>query len=122
MLIALMTIYILGGGSSAFLDFVADSRDAVKTVMVKDERQKEALSVLKQMKKTTNAHNKQNRKLKKELGKSIEDREDGTGNLAIIFDQHYEDLGSYTSDILDLRFDLKEHVTREEWVQIFPAE
>ncbi len=122
MLIALMTIYILGGGSSAFLDFVADSREAIKTVMVNDERPKAARGVLKQMKKTTNAHSKQNRKLKKELGKSLEDREDGTGNLAIIFDQHYDDLGSYTSDILDLRFELKEHITQEEWVQIFPEE
>jgi RNA binding exosome subunit len=122
MLIALITIFLLGGGSSTFLDFVADSQDAVKTVMVKGDRQKEALAVLKEMKESTNAHDKQNRKLKKAIGEAIEDREDGTGNLAIIFDQHYENLGQYTSDILDLRFELRELLTQEEWEQIFPAE
>ena len=58
----------------------------------------------------------------KELGKSIEDREDGTGDMGIIFDQHYENLASYTSDIVDLRFELKDHVSQEEWEQIFPDE
>ena len=51
MLIALLTILFLSGGSSVFLDYIADSKDAIKTVMIKDRGQQEALDILNAMKK-----------------------------------------------------------------------
>ena len=55
----LITYLILGGGSSSFLDFISDTTDAVKTVVIDDERQDEALSILKSMKTRSKEHNKQ---------------------------------------------------------------
>lgn len=119
----LITYLILGGsGSSTFLDYVADSKDAVKTVMVKDERQKEALDILKSMGKRSREHSKQVKKTGKELGKLIAGREADTAEIATIADRIFESTESYNSDILDLRFELKEQVTREEWEQIFLEE
>lgn len=122
MLIAILTILFLGGGTTAFLEYIADSKDAVKTVMIKDERQQEALIILKEMKKRTNGHNKQVKKTIKDLGKRFEGREDNTAEIATIADQYFKMLESYSDDILDLRFELKENVTRAEWAQIFPEE
>jgi len=55
MLIALITILFLGGASTGILDYIADTRDAVKQVMPKGEEQKAALTTLKAMKKRSNA-------------------------------------------------------------------
>ena len=122
MLIALLTIMLLGGGASASLDYIADSRDAVKTVMAEDGRQKDALSVLKAMKKRAKSQNKLVRKSVKELGKLLEGREDITAEGDDILDRHLENIESYSSDMLDLRFELKEQITRDEWGQIFSEE
>ena len=122
MLIALLTIMLLGGGASANLDYIADSRDAVKTVMAEDGRQKDALSVLKAMKKRAKSQNKLVRKSVKELGKLLEGREDITVEGDDILDRHLENVESYSSDMLDLRFELKEQITRDEWGQIFSEE
>ena len=59
MLIAIFTILILGGSSTAMLAYIADTQDSVKIIMTKDDRQKEALSTLKAMKKRTDARNKE---------------------------------------------------------------
>ena len=122
MLVALITILLLGGGTSTFLDYIADSKAAVKTVMIKDSGQQAALDILKAMKKSSKSHNKQIRKTIKELGKHLEVRHDNVAEIAAIGDRHFENIELYNSDILDLRFELKEHVTREEWAQIFPEE
>ena len=50
MLIALITILILGGSNTAMLDFIAETQDEVKVVMEKDDRRKAALSTLKALK------------------------------------------------------------------------
>jgi len=122
MLIALLTILFLSGGSSVILDYIADSKDAIKTVMIKDRGQQEALDILNVMKKRSRSHNKEIRKTIKEFGKLLEGRDDNAAEIAAIGDRHFENSALYNSDILDLRFELKEHVTREEWAQIFPEE
>jgi len=49
------------------LEYIADSRNNVKVVMAKDERQKEALKTLKAMKKRTTTRNKQVKRSAKSL-------------------------------------------------------
>jgi len=119
MALLLTYLFLSGGGSSAFLDRIADSKDVVKTVMVRDERQKEALNILDSMKKRSKEHSKQISKTSKELGNLIESRDASTAEIAAIGDRNLENIESYNRDILDLRFELKAQVTREEWAQIF---
>lgn len=122
MLAALFVILFLGGGTTAFLDFIAESESAVKSVMVKDELRSDALNVLGAIEKRAKDHNKQVKKIIKELSESLEGREDNPEAIADISQRYYAALDSYSSDILDLRFELREHVTREEWAQIFPED
>ncbi len=122
MLIAIFTIMILGGSSTAALAYIADTQDSVKTVMVKDERQKAALSTLKAMKKRTNARNKQVRRASKELNKALGQEDINTADIDAIWAGYFAEIDQYDHDMLDLRWQLKEHVNREEWGEIFSGD
>ena len=122
MLIALITILFLGGSSSGFLDYIADTREGIKTVLPKDDRQKEALATVKEMKKRTKARNKQVRGSFKSLGKLMQSEEPDFAEFDAVWEGYFEELGNYNRGMIELRFELKDHVTREEWAQIFPAD
>jgi spermidine synthase len=122
MLIALLTILFLGGGGSGTLDFVAETKDTVKVVMEKDDRRKEALSTLKMMKKRATAHSKVIKTTSKDLGKALGSDEITDADFDTIWYRYFAQRDSYNSDMLDLRFQLKDQMTREEWVQVFGAQ
>jgi hypothetical protein len=122
MLIALFTIMILGGSSSAALAYIADTQDSVRIVMVKDDRQKEALSTLKAMKKRTNARNKQVRRASKDIAKLLRQENINTADIDTIWTGYFAEIDQYNHDMLDLRWELKEHINREEWQEIFSGD
>ena len=119
---ALFIILILGGGSTATLAYIADTRDSVKTVMVKDNRQKEALSTLKAMKKRTNARNKHVKRASKDMKKVLAQDDINTADIDAIWAGYFAEIDQYDQDMLDLRWELKEHINREEWGEIFSGE
>ena len=122
MLIALLTILLLGGGSTATLAYIADTQDNVKIVMAKDERRKDALSTLKAMKKRTNARNKQVRQSMKDLRKELGQDNVDSADIDAIWDTYIATEDQYDHDMLDLRWELKGHINREEWQEIFSAD
>jgi hypothetical protein len=119
MLIALFTILILGGGATGMLDYIADTQDEVKVVMEKDDRQKEAISTLKAMKKRTNAHNKMVNGASKDLSKTLSSDAVTDAEIDTVWDAYFSQRAAYNQDMLDLRFQLKEQMTREEWQRVF---
>jgi hypothetical protein len=119
MLIALFTILILGGSNTAMLDFIADTRDEVKVVMEKDDRRKEALSTLKALKKRANAHNKTVKRAAKDVILTLADDHATGADIDTIWDAYFAQRAAYNHDMLDLRFQLKDQMTREEWQQVF---
>jgi len=122
MLIALLTIFFLGGGCTVMLRYIADTKDNVKTVMVKDELQHEALAVLKAMKKRANAQDKQVKRTEKGLKELFENHESAAAEIDAVWAEHFASMDQYNDDMLDLRFELKEHVNSEEWEAIFPGD
>jgi hypothetical protein len=122
MLIYLITILLLGSGATPMLAYIADTQDGVKVVVTEDERRKEALSTLKAMKKRTTAHNRTVRRARKNIEKEL--RQDNTSDVDIdtIWAAYFVEFDDYDRDILDLRFELKEHINREEWEAIFPVD
>ncbi len=119
MLIALFTIMLLGGSSTATLAYIADTQDSVKTVMVKDERQKAALSTLKAMKKRTNARNKHVKRASKDLNKALGQDDINTAVIDAIWAGYFAEIEQCDHDMLNLRWELKEQINREEWGEIF---
>jgi uncharacterized protein YccT (UPF0319 family) len=122
MLIALFTLLLLGGSSTGMLDYIADTQDTVKVVMEKDDRRKEALSIVKAMEKRTNAHNKMVKRASKDLNKTLSSDEATDADIDPIWDAYFSQRAGYNQDMLDLRFQLKDQMTREEWQQVFAEE
>ena len=119
MLIALFTILLLGGSSTGILDFIADSQDTVKVVMEKDDRRKEALGTLKAMTKQTNARNKMVKRASKDMSKTLSSDEMTEANIDVVWDAYFSQRAAYNQEMLDLRYQLKDQMTREEWQQVF---
>jgi hypothetical protein len=122
MLIALFTILILGGGNTGMLDFIADTQDEVKVVMEKDDRQKEALGTLKSMKKRTDGHNKMVKGASKDLSNTLSNDEGTDAEIDAIWDAYFSERANYNQEMLDLRYQLKDQLTREEWQQVFASD
>ena len=122
MLIALFTILILGGSSTALLDFIANTGDNVKVVMSKGEEQKQALRTIKAMKTRTNARNKRVKRAAKDLNKAFGNDDTTNADIDAIWDGYFSDIDQYNHDMLDLRFELREYINREEWQEIFPGD
>ncbi len=104
------------------LGFIADTEDSVKTVIVKDDRQKAALGTLKKMKNRTNARNKQVKRAMKNLNKALRQDDVSTADIDAIWAGYFTEVDQYKDDMLDLRWELKGHIDREEWEAIFPAD
>jgi hypothetical protein len=119
MLLALYTIFILGGGGSGTLDFIADFGDSVKMVVENKEDQKAALATLKAMKKLTSSYDKDHKSTSKELSTAISSNDNAT--IDAVWDQHLQQRNAYDSSMLDLRFELRDQLTREEWQSVFPS-
>ena len=119
MLIALFTILLLGGGGSSALEYIGNTRDAIKIVVLKGDLQKAALGTLKTMKKRTSAHNKVFKGTTKELDRAFRDHDTTGDDLDAIWAEYFVELNQYNNDMLNLRFELKESISREEWQVIF---
>jgi len=121
MLTALFISMLFGGGSTAMLGYIADAQDSVKVVMVKDDRRREALGTLKAMKKRTNTRSKMVRRAMKSLNKALAGDNTNSADIDAIWDGYFAEIDQYDSDMLDLRYKLKEHINREEWEAVFPG-
>ena len=122
MLIALFTILLLGGSATGMLDYLADTQDNVKVVMEKDDRRKDAIGTLKAMKKRTNAHNKMVKAASKDMSKALSSDETDDAAIDAVWGEYFAQRATYNNDMLDLRFQLKDQMTREEWQQVFAGD
>ena len=119
MLTAYFIALLLSGSSTGTLAYIADTQDSVKIVMSKDDRQKEALTTLKAMKKRTNAYYKQVGRAVKSLDKAFRNHNVTAAEIDAVWAEHFAVIDQYNHEMLDLRFELKEHIRREEWEAIF---
>ena len=72
MLLALYTIFVLGGGFSfAIADVIDDMEQSTKTLVVNEEHKEEALDTIKTMKSLLKDHGKSVGKISKPLGKEL---------------------------------------------------
>ena len=122
MLFALSAILFLGGSATGMLDFIADTQDAVKVVMEKDDRRKEALGTLKTMKKRADSHNKMVKRASKDMNKALSSDEVTEADIDTVWDAYFSQRAAYNQEMLDLRYQLKDQMTREEWQQVFAGD
>ncbi len=120
MLIALFTILFLGGGSATqLLGDISEVQDRVKIVMPKDDQRKEALSVLKTMEKRTESRNKMVKNTVKQMSKELEDHGVTDADIDAVWNDYVQGIDEFHRDMIDLRFELKQLISREGWQQVF---
>ncbi len=120
MLIALFTILFLGGGSATqLLGNISEVQDRVKIVMPKDDQRKEALSVLNTMEKRTKSRNKMVKNTVKQMSKELEDHDVTDADIDAVWNDYVQGVDEFHRDMIDLRFELKQYISREEWQQVF---
>ena len=119
MLIAIFTILFLGGSSTGLLEYIGETEDNIKVVMEKDDRRKAALGNVKDMQKRTKARNKQVKKAQKELSKTLANHDVTMADIDAVWDIYFVEVETYNKDMLELRFELRDRLTREEWQAVF---
>ena len=121
MLITILTILFFSGGSSTMgllYDF-GDMKKLVKTHVVDEERRDAALDVVKEFKARGKAENKSINALSKQVKKSLADNEGVDAQVDYLGQEFLDNTQVYYKDMLDLRFALREHFTREEWAAAY---
>lgn len=122
MLIALFTFLLLGGSQTGMLDYIADTQDMVEVVVESDDRREEALATLKAMKKVVSARNKMVKSVSKDLNQTPMSDAATDADIDAIWEDYFSNRSSKDLDTLDLRYQLKDQMTREEWQRVFPRD
>lgn len=122
MLIALLTIFFLGGGDFGPITFIGEASDNVKTAIVDADKRKEVSATLKAAKSRSKDYVKEINGLSKSLRKRFADHDVSDEDLDGYWSQAHELNLKYSEDLVDIRFALRDQVTREEWEGLFPAE
>ena len=120
MIAALIAILFLGGGiQDDVLNYVNDIRGSLSDVVDDDDRRAEAKTTLNQMKKITKQRSKSAESALKDLLVQMGDYESSEANIDAIWDGFFESVQAYNIEVIDLRFELKDSLTREEWEALF---
>jgi hypothetical protein len=119
MLIALFMLFLLTNGPAAEPNYFVDLQDKIESAIQSDDRKPVARKILDDMETRAESHNETTWEVIKKFTDLIDSREATTDEVVAIFERHLENSASYSSDILDLRFDLKDQMSREEWGEAF---
>ena len=123
MLAALITILFLSGGASGGLlyDF-GDMKKLVKTYVEDEQRKDAALDVIKEFKARAKAENKQLKSMVKQLDAALDDSAAADEDLLALGEGVLGNTRTYYQDLLDLRFQMKDQFTREEWTAAYAGD
>lgn len=122
MLIALMTILFLGGSSFGPMLYIDEARDNAKSAIIDDDQRKLVRDDLKSMKSRAKQYTKSVDGLTKDLRKEFGDRAAGEADLDVYWDHVFALNESLSEDLIDMRFALRDKVSREEWAGLFPVD
>lgn len=123
MLIALMTILFLGGGSgSNLMAFISEVNKEVKVTVVDEDRREAALDTLKAMKQHLKEQGKAKDAVFKRLKQVLQDHSVSGDSVEAIWAEHFSSTHDANRKLADLRFELREQLTREEWEAVFAEE
>ena len=90
--------------------------------MEKDDRRKEALATLKAMEKRASERNKMVKRASKDMNKTLSGDGVTDADIDTIWNSYFEQRATHNQDMLDMRFQLKDQLTREEWQQVFAGD
>ena len=120
MLAAIIAVLFLGGAASnAVLSYVAETKSNVSDVIEEPDRRSEINATLGEMKKRSKAQNKASRQILKRLQGELGEHDANMAAIDSVLDEHLASLNEYNEDMIDLRFQLKDQLSRDEWAALF---
>jgi len=121
MLVALLTIMLMGGGSSVLNTDIQFVEEQLKMVMDKTDERKAALATLNEMTKRTQQRQKTLGKIQKQQKKLVADYGSSPEDTDKLWLEVTAERSEFHADMIKLRFELKEQLGREVWCELFPS-
>ena len=121
MLIALMTVYLLGGGSLEPL-FDKQTRAAIKQSVTDEARQKEVLATIKSIEGSRKGATKAAKGSRKELAGLEADRSAAVNDIEAELEKIVGTRNDLREAFVDGVFDMRENMTAEEWQAVFGSD
>lgn len=122
MLIAtLIALLFLGSGANMMLDGIDQTKDNIKAAIVEESTRKAALDIVDKLEDTAKDYAKADSEDEKELLKLIQQYETTTAELQNNLDASFQQRIQYQQEMLALRFELKDKLSREQWDKVFSS-
>jgi hypothetical protein len=123
MIWALLAVLLFGGGvEDAVMDYIKETKGVVSEVVEDKSRLADVKATLSEMKKRSKQRNKSAKQALKELQAEMAGHDINEADIDAVFDNHLASLNEYNIDMIDLRFQLRDQLSREEWSALFSAE
>jgi hypothetical protein len=123
MIWALLAILFFGGGvEDAVMDYIKETKGVVSDVVEDKSRRSDINATLSEMKKRSKQRNKSAKQAFKELQGEMGEHDINEADIDAVFDNYLASLNDYNVDMIDLRFQLRDQLSREEWAALFSAE
>ena len=120
MLIVLITILLLGGSSgTGLLDYIGERQGAIDVAVSDADRRRAAVNVVKRMKQSTEARNKMVSKAASDISAVLDRSAVAYSELDVVWEALFQGIDRHNRDLLDLRFELKQHMSEAEWSVVF---
>jgi len=124
MLIALLTAYLImhfSSDSSALSAPFAQAAERIKKNVSDDDRQKQALTVIDQMKSEAQAYTQKRDSSMDVLARLLAKRTTAASDIEHASQPLIDEDRARGERLLDLRFKLKSVLTSSEWAKVFPV-
>ena len=123
MLVALIAYLTLaGGGATGPMLYINAAAEKIEVVVVDEARQEQALLTIESMLGRGKQNNKALDGLRGQLAEAVSRRDVVGHEIDAIWDEYFELDAQYSHEIIELRFQLRDQLTREEWAAVFSGD
>ena len=120
MLIALITYLFLGGGPAVgAMQYFETAQGNLEYAIVDEDQRGEVAETLAAFELRTKQHGKAVRELAGNLRKSLKGRDASAADRDTLWDRYFELKANYDRDAIELRFRLRDQVSRDQWEALF---
>ena len=122
MLIALLTVMLLGGGSYDLSAFIAEGQDNIESAVDDPQRRQTALDILLAMEDFMSSDNSETTALIERTQQAFsEEKVWSAEELDALFAEARSLKAERAERFIELRLELKAALTGEEWAEAFPS-
>jgi len=122
MLIALLTVMLLGGGSYDLSTFIAEGQDNIESAVDDPQRRQTALDILLAMEDFMSSDNSETSALIERTQQAFsEEKVWSAEELDALFAEARTLKAERAERFIELRLELKAALTSEEWAEVFPS-